>query len=122
MNRLGYFWLLSVSAALLAGCTMSMEEARQKGPIALFSSAKPPGMVAACIAPIWSSQSFRWVMFDAVVQPGRDGGLMVKSIGANEAVDIVRSGQGSTLKYFSANADSNDAWSRMRITGIRTCL
>ena len=106
----------------LAGCTMSMDEARQKGPIAQFSSAKAPSMVAACIAPTWSSQSYRMVMFDAVVQPGRNEGFMVKSIGANEAVDIAQSGQGSALKYFSANADSLDAWSQMRIKGIRSCL
>lgn len=112
----------ALAVALLAGCTMSMEEARQKGPVARFTSPKGPESVASCIAPTWTSQSYRMVTFDAIVQPRRDGGLMVKTIGANEAVDILKDGQGAALRYYTANPDSTDGWSQMRIKGIRSCL
>lgn len=106
----------------LAGCASTVDDPRSKPPLVTLTSAKPVETVAACLAPVWSGQSYHWVSFDAVVQPRVGGGQLVKPIGGAEAADIVANGSGSKVMFFSRYNDAAEAWPSMRIEGIRQCL
>lgn len=89
----------ALALALLMGCS-SMAELRQSGPMAKYHSERPPQEVAECILFAWQGQKFGGQQWDAFMQPFQ-GGHTVFTPQQLEVADVVKSGQGSEIKFYA---------------------
>lgn len=92
-------WILTLAVTMLAGCS-SMADLRQSEPIAKYHSGRPPQEVAECILFAWQGQKFGGQQWDAFMQPFQ-GGHTVFTPQQLEVADVVKSGQGSEIKFYA---------------------
>lgn len=107
-------------AITLTGCMApTMNEARQEGPYKTLITRKVDKDVAQCIQYEWQNQSLFGNISDAYLQPARDGGFTVYTVGHEYFVDVKGTDSKTEVKYYVAGK----TWiAKKRLEGLASCL
>ncbi|MFQ6574125.1 hypothetical protein [Pseudomonas sp. UM16] len=112
---------LIAAAVLATGCTWSVEEAREKGPLETYRSVKDQSDLAKCTLFAWQNDSLAGTRYRVFLQPRPGGGETVLNDFNRELADFYRVGSETRIDFFS-NVGRPSYVTERRIKSIEGCL
>lgn len=112
---------LAGACLVIAGCTWSVEGARQKGALETFKSSKDQSEIANCTLFAWQNDALAGTHYKVFLQPRPGGGQTVLNDLNRELADFYRVGNETRIDFFS-NVGRPSYVTERRLKSIEGCL